>query len=62
MKYQWKKVYKGPFKQTEAIALVGDIKKIADPETNGILKIALRKRSKTNKYDIMVKIEKDENQ
>lgn len=61
MKYKWRKAYKGPFEKEEAIGLVEDLKKVADPETNGILKIVIHKRSKTNLFDVMVKTEKDEN-
>lgn len=61
MKYQWKKAYKGPFKQGEALGIAEDLRKVADPEKNGMLKIAIRKRSLKNLFDVMVKTEKDEN-
>ena len=47
MKYKWEKTYKGPFEKKEAIGIMEDLKKIADPEKNGIVEVAMRKRPKT---------------
>lgn len=46
MKYKWGKTYKGPFEKKEAMGIVEDLKKVADPEKNGIVKVAMRKRSR----------------
>lgn len=46
MKYKWEKTYKGPFEKKEAIGIMEDLKKVADPEENGIVKVALRKRKR----------------
>lgn len=43
---KWKKVYKGPFEKKEATGVMEDLKKVANPEINGILQVSLRKRKK----------------
>jgi len=61
MKFKLKKVYKGPFKLQEAMGLVEDLKKVANPDVNGMYGAKLRKRSNKQLYDVIVKIENDEN-
>lgn len=48
-KLKWERPYVGPFKKSEAEALVADIKKIANPEMNGIHDARIRKSRKYSK-------------
>lgn len=57
MKYKWKKAYKGPFELKDAMELVEDIKKVANPEKNGMYGAKLRKRSNKQLYDVIIKTE-----
>ena len=43
-KTRWEKAYRGPFEKKEAIEIIDELKIVADPEKNGIEKIAIRKR------------------
>ena len=52
---KWKKAYKGPFGKREAIEVMEDLKRKADPEKNGIIKVAMRKRSNKEKYNVYIK-------
>jgi len=42
---KWEKAYKGPFSREQAIELMNELHTKADPEKNGILKVAIRKRT-----------------
>lgn len=44
VKGRWEKAYRGPFEKKEAVAVMEDLKKVADFEKNGILEVTLRKR------------------
>ena len=52
---KWEKAYKGPFSKTDATQIMGQLKNSADPEINGIIKVAMRKRSNKEKYDVYIK-------
>jgi len=52
---KWEKAYKGPFSRLKAIELVNDLHRKANPETNGIIKVAIRKRWNKEKYDVYIK-------
>ena len=42
---KWEKTFKGPFSKTEATKLMEDLKIKADPKTNGIIEVTIRKRA-----------------
>jgi len=52
---KWEKTYKGPFGKREAMELMEDLKRKADPEKNGIIKVAMRKKFNKEKYDVYIK-------
>jgi len=42
---KWEKAYKGPFSREKATEVMNDLHRKADPEKNGIIKVAVRKRT-----------------
>ena len=57
MVIKWEKPYRGPFKKLEATQLAESLRIKADPEKNGIIKEAIRKRPHKKKelYDVYIK-------
>lgn len=56
-KLKWEKVYKGPFAKAEAEGLAQGLREIAKPAENLIYDAGIRRRPKSENYDVFIKTE-----
>lgn len=57
----WKKPYVGPFAKGLAEKLVQDLRDVAKPDENDIYDAKIRRRGKTDKWDVFIQTSNDIN-
>lgn len=56
---KWQKVYVGPFKKAEAVAIAQDLRNVAKPDVNDIYDARVRsRRGKADQFDVFIKTTK----
>lgn len=59
MKLIWKKPYVGPFDKGLAEKLAQDLRDVAKPDENDIYDAKIRRRGKTDKWDVFIQTSND---